>query len=196
MDSKVGADVNVGGGAIANGIEQAATKHQHRFDVECYDSEGNLKWVDYGYNTVVNTGLDDILDKYYKGSTYTAAHYCGLITGGTSPAPAIAAGDTMASHTGWTENVNVSNSPNVRQTVTWGSVSGQSVDNSASKASFTIAVVSPDSQTIYGAFLTTDSTLGGTAGTLIAAAAFTGGNKVLNGGDSLNVTVTATAASA
>lgn len=196
MDPKVGADVKVGGGAIANSKEDAATRHRHHFKFEAYDSDGNLKWVDEGWNTVVNTGLDDILDKYYKGSTYTAAHYCGLINGGTSPQPAIAAGDTAASHAGWTENTNVSNSPNVRQTVTWGSVSGQSVDNSASKASYTIAVASPDSQTIYGAFLITDATLGGTSGTLIAAAAFSGGDKVLNGGDTLNVTITATAASA
>lgn len=155
------------------------------FEVECFDKDGNLKWTDTIKNLVVNVGLDDALDKYFKGSTYTAAHYVGL-TDGT---PTVAAADTMASHAGWTEVVAYDEA--VRQTLTLGSVSSQSVDNSASKAVFTI---SSDSTTIGGAFISTDDTRGGSTGTLYGGGAFTAGDKSLDDDDVLNVTVTASAA--
>ena len=160
-------------------------KITHSFLFEAFDKFGNLKWREViEANLVVNTGLDDILDKYYKGSAYTAAHYCGL-TDGT---PTVAAGDTMASHAGWTE-VTAYDEAN-RPSITWGSVSGQSVDNSASKATFTI---SANDTTIGGGFVTTDNTKGGSTGTLVGGAAFSGGDKVLDDDDTLNVTTTATA---
>lgn len=155
------------------------------FEVECRDKHGNFKWRDTIKNLVVNTGLDDVLDKYLKGSSYTAAHYVGL-TDGT---PTVAAGDTMASHAGWTEVTAYDEA--VRQTATWGAVSSQSVDNSASKATFTI---STNSTTIGGAFLTTNNTKGGSTGTLYGGGAFTAGDKSLDDDDVLYVTVTASAA--
>ena len=153
------------------------------FKVECFGPDGELKWRDTIENLVVNEGLDDALDKYFKGSSYTASHYCGL-TDGT---PTVAAGDTMSSHTGWTEVTGYSET--ARQTITWGTVSSQSVDNSASKATFSINA----SVTVGGAFIATDSTKGGTTGTLYGVGAFSGGDKTLTSGDTLNVTVTATA---
>ena len=155
------------------------------FEVECYDRHGNLKWKDTIKNLVVDEGLDDVLDKYLKGSTYTAAHYVGL-TAGT---PTFAAADDMVTHAGWTE-VQLYDEA-VRQTAVWGTVSSKSVDNSASKAVFTI---STNATTIGGCFLCTNSTKGGTTGTLYGGGAFTAGDKVLDNDDVLNVTVTATAA--
>jgi len=155
------------------------------FEIECFDKHGNLKWRDTIKNLVVDEGLDDVLDKYLKGSSYTAAHYVGL-TDGT---PTFAAGDTMASHTGWTEVTAYDET--VRQDATWGTVSGKSVDNSANKAVFTI---STNSTVVGGAFLATDSTKGGTTGTLYGGGAFSAGDKTLDDGDVLNVTVTASAA--
>lgn len=154
------------------------------FLVECYDAEGNLKWEDTIKNLVVDGGLNDSLDKYFKGSTYTAVHYVGL-TDGT---PTVAAGDTMASHVGWVEVTAYDEA--VRQTATWGAVSGKSVDNSASKATFTI---SANATTIGGAFLATNSTKGGGTGTLYGGGAFTAGDKTLDDNDILYVTVTASA---
>ncbi|MCK5117928.1 MAG: hypothetical protein KAR44_15135 [Candidatus Aegiribacteria sp.] len=151
--------------------------------IECFRPDGTLKWIADYTNLVVNVGLDDILDKYWKGSTYTAAHYVGL-TNGT---PSFAAGDTMASHAGWTENSNYDEA--TRETLTLGAVSGQSVDNSASKAVFTIDT---DTQTLGGAFLTTDNTKGGSSGTLVGGAAFSGGDKSADDNDVINVTVTIT----
>lgn len=177
---------NAGLGALANIGIQAATPYavfaSTHYDVECYDKDGNLKWVDGFDNLVVNTGLDDILNKYFKGSSYTAAHYVGLKGAGT-----IAAADTMASHAGWTEST--AYSEGARQTLTLGTVSSQSVNNSASKAIFSIN----GTATIAGAFLSTDSTKGGTSGTLYGAGDFSGSRSVENG-DTLNVTVTLTQA--
>lgn len=152
--------------------------------VERLLSGGGLRWSDQFCNLVVNTGLDNILTQYWKGSAYTAAHYVGLTAG--SPTPA--AGHTMALHTGWTE-VTDYDEPN-RQTLTLGAVSGQSVDNSASKATFTANA----SVTVGGAFITTDNTRGGTGGTLITVGALTGGNRSLLAADTLSVTATLTLA--
>lgn len=163
------------------------TSFKNKYHFECFDSLGNLKWEETIFNTVVNTGLDDILDKFYKGSAYTAAHYVGL-TDGT---PTIAATDTMATHAGWTE-VHTTYTEATREVMTLGTVSSQSVDNSASKAIFNFT----GTATVGGAFVTTDNTKGGTTGTLIGAAAFTGGDKSMGNGDTLNVTVTLTAATA
>ncbi len=153
------------------------------YRVECLDAEGRIKWVEEVENLVVNAGLDDLLDKYFKGSSYSAGFFVGLKNTGT-----VAAADTMASHGGWTENTTYSNG--TRPALTLGSVSGQSVDNAAAKASFTIN----GSTTIFGAFVATNSTKGGTTGTLYGAADFAASRAVING-DTLNVTVTLTAAS-
>jgi hypothetical protein len=96
----------------------------------------------------VNTGLDDVLAKYFKGSGYTAAFYVGL-TDGT---PTVAAGDTMASHAGWAEVTSYDEA--VRQTLTLGAVASQSVNNSASKATFTMSAT----VTVGGLFICTNST--------------------------------------
>jgi hypothetical protein len=152
--------------------------------IECVRG-GEVIWTEVGENLIVNTGLDDALDKWLKGSTYTAAFYVGL-TDGT---PTVAAGDTMASHAGWVE-VTAYDEAN-RQTLTLGSVSSQSVSNTASKAVFTIS----GTTTVGGAFLTTNSTKGGSTGTLISAKAFTGGDRSVVDNDVLNVTVTVTASS-
>lgn len=63
----------------------------------CYDKDGNLKWEDEYDNLVVNEGLNDLLQQYFNGSSYSATWYVGLKATGT-----ISAGDTMASH-GFTE---------------------------------------------------------------------------------------------
>lgn len=171
-----GAHLQAGGAAAIGG---PAMKSIYR--VECLDAEGNLKWVEEVENLVTNAGLNDLLDKYFKGSTYTAAFYVGLKGAGT-----IAAGDTLASHGGWSEIADYAGN---RKALTLGSVSGQSVDNSASKASFAI----DDTATVAGAFVCTAAS--GTSGVLYGAADFGSPRDVLDG-DTLNVTVTLTAAAA
>jgi len=97
----------------------------------------------------------------------------------------------MASHAGWAEVVAYDEA--TREVLTLGSVATQSVDNSASKASYAI---NADTTTVGGAFITTNSTKSGSTGTLYGVGAFTGGDKAVDDGDTLNVTVTLTAATA
>jgi len=160
-----------------------AGRHGRIYAIECFDAAGRLKWREDVANLVTNAGLDDILDKYYKGSAYTAAFYVGLADG----TPTFAAGDTMASHAGWAEVTGYSES--VRQDLTMGSVASQSVDNSAAKATFSINAT----VTVGGAFVTTNSAKSGTTGTLVGGAAFSGDRSAVSG-DTITVTVTATQA--
>ena len=155
-----------------------------RYDVECYDKRGRLKWRETIDNIHVNVGLDAVLDVHFSAATQITTWFLGL-TDGT---PTVAAGDTMASHAGWAEITAYSES--VRQTFVEAGVSGQSLDNSASKASYAIN----GSATVGGAFLTSVNTKSGSTGTLASVGAFTGGDRSVVSGDTVLVTLTITAA--
>lgn len=152
-----------------------------RFDVVCYDAEGNVRWEDTIENLVVDEGVNYALDVALSGGAQISSWFVGL-TDGT---PTVAAGDTLSSHAGWAEVQDYDEAS--RPSWADGGVSGKSVDNSGSPAAFSINAT----VTIGGAFLASDSTKGGTTGTLYAAGAFSGGDKSLNSGDTLNVTYTA-----
>ena len=147
--------------------------------VRCYDTSGSLKWEDNWENLVVNEGLDYALGATLTGATQTTSWFVGLTDGDPTPA----AGDTMGSHAGWEEVTAYDEA--ARQAWTGGSVSSQTVDNSASPATFT---GSTNGTTVGGAFLVSDDTKGGTTGTLFSAGAFQAGNKTLDDGDTLEVT--------
>lgn len=166
--------------AVAFGAGQAESiSATGAYTVECFDAEGNLKWSEQIKNLVVTVGKNDLLDKYFTGSSYTATWYLGLIdSGGT-----YAAGDTMASHAGWTENTGYSNA--TRPAPGWNAASSGSKSTTAT--AFNINATS----TIGGAFMTTNNTKGGTTGILYSAGNFTGGNRSVASGDTLNVTYTA-----
>lgn len=156
------------------------------YKIQCHDKDGNLKWEAESKNLVVNGGLQDMNAKYFTGSAYTAAWYLGLYGAAASNNPA--AGDTMASHAGWTEVTTYSNA--TRPTCTFGTptTANPSVaTNSASPATFNIN----GTTTVGGAFLTTSNTKGGTTGTLYSAADFSApGDRSVVSGDTLTVTYT------
>lgn len=156
-------------------------KAETHYRVECFDKDGNLKWVDEFDNLVTTAGLNKLLDATLKTGLTTPAWFVGLVDGASSPT--YAAGDTMGSHAGWTESTAYSNA--TRPAFTPGSISGGSVDNSASKAAFTINATA----TIAGCFLADNSTKGGTTGTLYGEGNFAANRSVVSG-DTLNVTVT------
>jgi hypothetical protein len=165
----------------------AANDSQFRghWDIVCRDQYGNEKWRDAIENLVTNEGLNHLLDVTLSGATQDTTWFVGLI----SATPTVAAGNTLASHAGWTE-VTAYDEAN---RVAWvdGGVASQTVSNSGSPAVFTISTNGTD---VGGAFLAGVNT--GTSGTLYAAGAFTAGNKSLDDGDTLDVTFTATAAAA
>jgi hypothetical protein len=157
------------------------------FTVTCHGSDGQLKWSDSFHNLVVNQGLQDMNSQYFKGAGYTAAWYLGLVTGPGS-GTTYAAGNTLATHAGWTENTayTTSGGAGVRAAVTFGTATTADpsvINNSASPSVFTMT---SNAQTIAGAFLASVST--NTSGILFSAGDFTGGDKVVDSGDSLSVT--------
>lgn len=188
-----------------NHMEHAALAHiggpgmKSVYTFECFDRHGNLKWAEKVGNLVVNQGLNDILDKYFKGSTYTASWHVGLIDDASFGA--IAATDTAAkivdapgdidtpTTNGWAEFVDYDEA--TREALTLGSVASQSVDNAASKASFTISGAGD----VNGAFVISNNTKGGTSGFLYGAASFMA-PRAVEEDDVLNVTVELTAAAA
>lgn len=161
--------------------ESMALKTKYKF--ECFKPDGSLRWEDGFFNLVVYVGLNDALDKHFKASAYTSAWYVGM----TSGSPTFALLDTMTGHAGWMEITDFTEAN--RQTLTLGSILSGSVDNSASKAVFTIS----GTATVGGAFLTTYQTKNVTSGTLYGGGAFSGGNRSVFAGDTLNVTLTLTA---
>lgn len=171
-------------GARAGGALAARFRNTYR--VECRDAAGNLKWVEEIHNTVVTEGLNDVLTKYFKGSGYTAAWYVGLKGTGN-----VVAGDTAASHAGWSEVT--AYSEGARQALTLGTAAAGSIDNTASKAVFTIDTNGTD---VYGFFVISNSTKGGTSGVLYGGANFGTARTGLQSGDTLTVTVTLTQATA
>ena len=159
------------------GAVQASTL----YDVVCLDKDGNLKWRETVPNLVVNEGLDEILEQLFKGSSYTADWYVGLKGAG-----AVAAANTLASTGSWSE---VTAYTGDRKALTLGSVSSQSVDNTASKAEFAIN----GTATVAGAFVCAAAT--GTSAVLYGVADFSSSRGVEDG-DTLQVSVTLTTAAA
>ena len=148
--------------------------------VTCLDKDGNVKWEEEKKNLIVTEGLNHILDSQFHAGTQVTTWYIGLKGSGTP-----VAGDTMASHASWSEITDYSGA---RQEWTEGAASSGSMTN-ASSVDFSIT----GTATVAGAFLNTAST--GTAGTLYGVVDFSSARSVISG-DTLQVTVTVTAASA
>lgn len=164
-----------------NGGSESSLQISGFVRTECRDKDGNIKWVDEGSNIVVNTGISYILG---TGILDSSTLYVGLMTGTPSPA----AGWTMTNAAG-VEAAGYSSGTRP----SWGqdAEASQAVTNSTA-VDF---VMDGNDTTIGGAFITTDSTKDGTTGTLIAAKAFTGGNKTVAASDTLSVTYTITGSS-
>lgn len=134
---------------------------------------------------VVNQGLNIVL-----GTTFPTGPnkwYIGLIN--NSPAPVLNPGDTLGSHPGWAEAAGGgSNYSGNRPLWTNGAPSGQQVTN-ASYVAFAITAT----VIIYGIFLCDGAT--GTVANLFGTGAFVGGPQAVVAGDTLQITITCSAAS-
>lgn len=154
------------------------------YKVTGYRRDGSVKFVDEIDNLVTNVGLNLILDVAIGAVAKPAAYYVGVKNAG-----AVAAGDTMSSHAGWTENQNYSEAN--RPTYSPGSAASQAISNTSSLATFTF---NTNGQTIAGVFLATNNTKGGTTGTLVSVGDFAS-SKNMDDGEILTVELTYTLAS-
>lgn len=166
-----------------------------RYHIECRGSDGELKWADYVENVVCTEGKNFALDQILGGTAFVAA-YLGLIS--SVSWSAVAAGDTMAQiagTNGWRE-AGTTNAPQWTTPASGArgtpSFSAAAAGSKATSAAVTFSIST--SGTIKGCFVVIGTgaaaTNLSTAGRLLSAGAFTGGDKVVSNGDTLSVTYT------
>ena len=164
------------GGLIAGTAATESASATGKYVVECFDKDGNLKWVAESKNLVVNVGLQYMAGAALTGTTPVTTWYIGLYGSGATNTPA--AGDTLASHAGWTEITPYAGN---RVAATFAAATNANpsvVTNSANKAQFTINAPA----TVGGAFLC--SVASGTSGVLFSAADFASpGDRAVVSGD-------------
>jgi hypothetical protein len=167
-------------------MSESAEAHG-RYEVECRDADGRLKWREVIDNVVQTVGKNLAMDSFLAGSSYTVTGpYMGLIS--SVSYTATAAGDTMASHSGWLEagGTNAPTYTGNRKTAVW---SASSAGTKALSAALSFAITSTG--TVKGAFLLFGSgavnTKDDTNGTLWSAGTFSTGDKAVVNGDQLNV---------
>jgi len=135
--------------------------------VYTHDVNGADERVDS--NLVVDEGLTHVLDVVLKGGTQITTWYHALYAANYTPLNSLTAASFPATATeitsgteGYTEAT--------RRTWVGGSISGNAVDNTASKAAFTIATAS--SLAVNGAAVLSVNTKGSTSGKLLSAVKF------------------------
>jgi len=161
-----------------------------KYFAECLDKHGNVKWQEEFDNVVTTVGKNLALDTFLAGSSYTVVGpYLGLIS--SVSWSAVNAADTMSSHSGWTE-AGATNAPTYtspRKTAAW-SAAGSGAKALSSALSFAIT----GTGTIKGCFMVYGSgavtTIDNTSGTLLSAGVFSGGDRAVVNGDTVNVSYT------
>jgi hypothetical protein len=169
-----------------SGLGERAEAHG-RYEIECIGADGKLKWREVIANVVATVGKNLMLDTAFAGAAYTVVGpYMGLIS--SVSYTAVAAGDTMASHSGWLEagGTNAPTYTGNRQTAVW---SAATAGGKALSAALSFAITSTG--TVKGAFLCYGTgavaTKDNTGGTLWSAGTFSTGDKAVVNGDTLNV---------
>lgn len=133
-------------------------------------------------NLVPTEGLNHFLNVEFKGATQIGTWYLGVYEGNYTPVSTITAATISAAATettAYNETTRVAFVP--------GTVASGAVDNSASRAEFTLNAT----KTIYGGFLSSASAKGATTGVLVSAVKFSS-PKSLVSGDVLRVTASFT----
>lgn len=170
---------SAGGLLVPAALAVGGTFHvEHVRDGEVIDREDI-------HNLVVNQGLDYILNLTLNAASQVPAWYLGIFEGNYTPVAGLTAATVTANATESTAF-----NEGARQAYQGAASAGQSVTNSANKATFTMNAT----KNIYGAFLVSAQALSATTGTLLAAAKFAAA-KAVNSGDQLLLTYTFNAAS-
>lgn len=155
------------------------------FTAVCQKADGDIRWAEIGRrNGVTNNGFNIMLNSMFLNGSQTLypSWYIGLIS--NTGYSALNAGDTMASHTGWTEDYTHYTATNRPQ---WspGAAASKSITNTTS-VNF---AMNTDNTIIVGIFVNSDNTLNGTTGQLWATGSFSA-NQTLYNGDTLKITYT------
>lgn len=136
-------------------------------------------------NLVVNEGLNRLLNATFNGASLPTTWYLGLFAGNYTPSATVTAANIASTATEATEYVQNSRPEFITETT-----SSREVTNSAERAEFTFEAV----KTIYGAFLVSDPSKGGTSGVLMAVTRFSS-SKSVGIDDEILLTYTLSAAS-
>src|SRR4029450_13145453 len=81
------------------GLGERAEAHG-RYEIECVGADGKLRGREVIDNVVATVGKNLMLDTAFAGAAYTVTGpFMGLIS--STSYTAVAAGDTLASHSGW-----------------------------------------------------------------------------------------------
>jgi hypothetical protein len=150
----------------------------------CTGPDGRVDWVDEGHNTIMLTGLSNVLRAGFMAGTQVASWFMGLIA--NADFDEITVDDTPSSHAGWDEFTDYSGATRPQ----WSPLSESSgILLNTSPVQFTFA----SAGTVRGYFLVSDSTKGGTSGTLWCAGPLSTARTV-RAGASLTVTYSVRAA--
>ncbi len=173
--------------ASVTGIGEEANA-EGLYSAKCYEYEGGpLLWEDTFHNVVATVGKNLMLQTALTGSAYTVVGpYMGLISS-VSYTTGPAAGDTMASHGGWTE-AGSTNAPTfaARLAPSFGTATaGEIALTTATSFTMTSAGTLKGAFIVYGTGAVT--TLMSTAGTLLSAGLFTGGDQPVASGNVVQV---------
>lgn len=200
---------NFGDNAIASVTRGAGSGEtfgmEGRYDVTCYDVDGNLKWTDYADNLVTAEGKQLMFDSFLKGSAYTVVGpFLGLTKVSLTPLQNDTLTTLVTTNSGEFTNYTCDQTGTaVRGTLAFGSASnggqaspGNVVTSAATGITFTITSTGG---TVYGCFVATGtgavSTQSNVSGKLYSEGNFSGGSKVVTAGDKLTVTYSTTATS-
>lgn len=157
-----------------------------RFDFEIRE-RGKLVRRGSFPNGMTTVGLTYHAGVALGATTQITTWYMGLIL--NSGTPALALADTMASHAGWSETSSTY-AEAARPALTFSAASGGVIATSAP-----VTFTANTSVSLYGAFINSVTTKGGTLGTLWATGAFTSVQALTNG-QTINVNYSHTDTSA
>lgn len=178
---KLTANDGISAGLITGSGDAERLNVMGKYIVQCFDSEGNLKWEDEIINLVTTIGKNSLIDKFLDLSSAHTNIFMGLKGTGTA-----VIADTMSSHASWNE-VGTANAPTYTSPRKTPAFSAASSGSKATSAASSFAITS--SGTVAGCFIVMSGTsaIDNTTGTLFSAGDFTGGNKTVANGDTLNV---------
>lgn len=185
--------------SVIRGDGMNVTARAAHFRYDCKHIRDGVVIDEFSAENIVTTaGATDLLNKYFKGSGYTAAWYLGLISSAsysTPPAITNTAANLSGTGNGWTE-CSATYAPDYdtpagtsRASITFGSPSGTDPVSLATASA--INIIFSNSGTCKGAFIAAGTTRLSTTAPLYSAALFTGDKTVIDN-DQLNVTVTCT----